>query len=169
MGCPKHELQLSGGRHLLEHMLDLCDAMADRTLLCGECDPKIDRPFVSDRIPEAGPLAGIESMLREAGSGRCLVLPCDMPALDVEDLSRLVEAQGDIVLFEDVPGSPPQGLPMVIDASQLQGLEEFIDDGGRAIHRFVAGRANVRVPIQERKHLLNINTPDDWSAYLDSC
>ncbi|MEE3001895.1 MAG: molybdenum cofactor guanylyltransferase [Planctomycetota bacterium] len=169
MGSPKHELQLPDGRLLLEHMLDLCDAVADRTLLCGDVVPGFDRNTVPDRIQGAGPLAGIEAVLREAGSGRCLVVPCDMPALEVEDLSRLVTTEGDIVLFEDPPGAPLQGLPMLIDANQLRNLEQFMDAGGRAIHRFIEDRAHIRVPIPMQERLLNINTPEDWAAYLESC
>ena len=169
MGSPKHELKLPDGRLLLEHMLDLCDAVAERTLLCGNDVPGIDRPALPDRIEGAGPLAGVEAVLREAGSGRCLVVPCDMPALEVEDLSNLAMTDGDIVFFDVPPGSPLQGLPMVIDANQLPDLEQFIDAGGRAMHRFVDGRPHVRVPIEGHERLLNINSPEDWTAYLESC
>jgi len=168
MGNPKHELQLPDGRLLLEHMLDLCDAVADRTLLCGDVVPGFDRNTVPDRIQGAGPLAGIEAVLREAGSGRCLIVPCDMPALECEDLSRLAMTEGDIVLFENPPESPMQGLPMLIDANQLRSLEQFMDAGGRAIYRFMEGRAHVRVPLSRQERLLNINTPEDWTAYLES-
>ncbi len=96
-------------------------------------------------------------------------MPCDMPALEVEDLSKLATTEGDIVLFEDPPGSPLQGLPMLINANQLGDLEQFMDAGGRAIHRFIEDRAHVRVPISSQERLLNVNTPEEWAAYLESC
>jgi len=168
MGQPKHELQLPDGRLLLEHMLELCDAVAGQTMLCGADLPGYDRTVLPDRIRGTGPLAGVEALLRAAGSGRCLVLPCDMPALAVEDLASLASADGDIVLF-DVPGeSPLQCLPMVIDARHLPDLEKFIDAGGRAMHRFLEGVEHVRIHHAAPERLLNINSPEDWAAYLES-
>ncbi len=169
MGRPKHELQLPDGRLLLDHMLDLCDAVAGQTMLCGGDVPESDRTVLQDRVRGAGPLAGVEALLRAAGSGRCLVLPCDMPALDVKDLLSLARVEGDIVHFDVPSGSPLQCLPMIIDARQLPALEKFIDGGGRAMHRFMDGVDHVGIPHDAPERLLNINSPDDWAAYVESC
>ena len=48
-------------------------------------------PVTPDRIPEKGPLGGLESCLRRAKQEKCLVLGVDIPLIPVTELERLIE------------------------------------------------------------------------------
>jgi len=51
-------------------------------------------PLLRDRFVNAGPLAGIESALRNSKNAMVLVLAVDMPAISVEFLQRLLRQCG---------------------------------------------------------------------------
>ena len=105
MGHPKHELKLPDGRTLLEAMIDIASTLGDTIILCGSGASTCDLPRAHDAEGMQGPLAGIEALLRTVVHGRCLVLPCDMPALETADLKRLVATESALALFESPPGN----------------------------------------------------------------
>lgn len=49
-------------------------------------------PVTKDRVPEKGPLGGLESCLRNAKYEKCLVLSVDVPLVPVCELEKLLEA-----------------------------------------------------------------------------
>ena len=93
---------------------------------------------VFDRIPEAGPLAGIEAALADLKEGSAarrgvLTLACDMPHVGAAHLRRLLEqarAGGlDVSLLEGTRG--PEPLVGYYGASCIEVARELLDAGLR--------------------------------------
>ncbi len=51
---------------------------------------------VSDRLPDRGPLAGLEAGLQAGEGGPALVLACDLPGMTIEVLEALVERHREL-------------------------------------------------------------------------
>jgi len=89
MGSDKAEMQL-GGLTLLEI------AVGKLRQICGEVVVVGRREFVPagvrvipDLRPGCGPMGGIEAALSDAGSGRAMFLPVDMPLVPADLLGRM--------------------------------------------------------------------------------
>lgn len=95
MGCDKSLLRL--GKHtLLEIALHkLKQVCSDVSILCGsaqhgEALAAYGR-VVTDRIPQQGPLSGLDAALHDARENTILLLAVDTPLLPVELLQQLLE------------------------------------------------------------------------------
>ncbi|MDG2291604.1 MAG: molybdenum cofactor guanylyltransferase [Phycisphaerales bacterium] len=167
MGRPKHELTLPDGRTLLETMLDLATSLCDNIMLCGEGDCNHPLPRVYDTPGVHGPLAGIEALLRTVVNGRCLVLPCDMPALETTDLKRLAAAEGPLALFASDSDSKMRSMPLLIDAELLPQLHRSIESDQRALHEFIQSQPHDLIePPADTTTLMNLNTPEDLQRWV---
>ncbi len=99
MGRDKAWLELAGQSLLARQVQLVRDVGACEVIISGRADAdysKLDCRVVTDRIRDAGPLAGIEQGLAVASSPRLLVLAVDMPAMKVEVLRWLLDAREQI-------------------------------------------------------------------------
>ena len=157
MGRDKALLQLNG-QSLLAHMQQLA-------LESGAAEVLISRNlpgFISDQLPEQGPLAGILAALQHCNGSQLLVLPIDTPLLTVTRVQQLLQhANGRACYFSHSP------LPCVLPV--IQGLSSLISSQLRSGQRSVKAlltqlnAVSLTAPAIE---LLNTNTPDDWQQYL---
>ncbi len=95
---------------------------------------------VPDRWPGLGPLGGLATVLRWARQGDVLVVPCDLPLLDQETVSRLLEARRRIrqqvgpeaaqAIVAAVDGEPRHSLA-IWPAGQARTVRRLVDDGER--------------------------------------
>ena len=106
MGTPKHEITLPDDSTLLDHVVGVAESVCDNIVLCGGEPIAQAHPQLGDRPGCAGPLAGIDALLRHVRRGRCLILPCDMPALRPDDLHRLAAAEAELAIFDAPRGEP---------------------------------------------------------------
>ena len=68
------------------------DAGADPVVAVGgSAGPALGLVTVADRHPDEGPLGGLVTILRWAGTDLVLAAPCDLPLLDADSLRRLIE------------------------------------------------------------------------------
>lgn len=86
-------------------------------------------PVVQDRYPDQGPLAGLASLLSWAGTGRVLVVPCDLPLIRAEDVSQLLietdgthNPAGAVIALDNGTPQPTVGCWPAESASALLGL-----------------------------------------------
>lgn len=87
-----------------------------------------------------GPLAGIEAALSEPGNPLLLIAPCDMPRLPDDYARRLLEIQqrGGFDIVYAVAGGRAHYLCALLKRELLHDLGEYLDTGGRAVHRWYA-------------------------------
>lgn len=96
MGGDKPSRRLNG-RPLLDHALAASRAWSDSVAVCVRRPGQIEcaKVRILTDVPDIpGPLAGLTAALdwaRDQGSGRVLVIPCDMPLLPA-DLARRLDA-----------------------------------------------------------------------------
>lgn len=137
------------------------------TLLSGE--NRYDRPVrqLPDAFPEAGPLAGLLSALRDAPYESLAVIPVDVPLLSEQTLAYLAThplPEGANAL---VAASEERIHPLVgIFATQLAPeLERFLKEQGRSVLRFVE-RIGAQPFAASEEELFNVNTRADYARLL---
>jgi molybdopterin-guanine dinucleotide biosynthesis protein A len=93
MGTDKALIRLDpSGPTLLERVLELVGAVADDRVVIATDRPHYAAfgvPVEPDHYPDAAALGGIATALEVAAGSPCLVVPCDLPFLNVPLLSHL--------------------------------------------------------------------------------
>lgn len=122
-------------------------------------------PVFSDDDGEfAGPLAGIARALREATTPYLMVVPCDMPGLPGDLVSRLAEAlagSGAEAAVAQGDGRV-QPLCILIAREVEESLRRFRAAGDAKVMRWVQGLRSVTVDFSDRPAAFrNINTTAD--------
>lgn len=138
------------GRPLIEHAIAALSAQVSTVIVCG----REWEDWVPDRPePGLGPLGGINAALHtaaERGYESVLTIPCDVPALPPDLLSRLRAP----AFLEAMPviGHWPAALAGELDAF----LSVSEDRSMRAWARSVGA-----IPVRIAETLANINRPED--------
>jgi molybdopterin-guanine dinucleotide biosynthesis protein A len=123
---------------------------------------------ISDLYPGEGPLGGIITALRDTTADWNIVAACDMPALDVEFLARLLDeadTSGPDILMPAGPGGRPEPLCAVYHRRSLPALESAFAGGIRKVTDGASRLAVKLLAVQEVEHFQNVNTPEDWSRH----
>lgn len=115
----------------------------------------------------AGPLAGLQRGLAEAGNELVATAPCDSPYLPTDLVARLriaLESQ-DAELAVAVTLGQPQPVFCLCRRALLPHLSDFLDNGGRKIDAWYASLKVAEVPFDdEAEAFMNINTPQELRA-----
>ncbi|EIM02911.1 molybdenum cofactor guanylyltransferase [Rhodanobacter thiooxydans] len=164
MGTDKATLPWRG-RPLLQHMRGLLEqAGAQRVLTCG---PDPEAQGLPDRQPGLGPVGGLLTLAQTQADGIYLVLPVDMPQLTNGLLRRLV---GALAEAEETPCATFAGhvLPLCLrlDETTRAAIAAVAGQAPRmrslrALHARLQG-AELAVDDDERRCLVNCNTPEQW-------
>jgi molybdopterin-guanine dinucleotide biosynthesis protein A len=181
---------LVGGRTILQRQLEAIAPVADDVLVVGSGFSGIEGPaeagphnergpnwrVIQDRVPDAGPLAGLDAALAGARDDVLILLACDMPFVTSAFLEYLVaNAAG----FEAVVPRTDRGyhpLCAVYRRACRAMVSERLADGILAMTGLVeAVRTRVIEPEDVerfgpgRRLLVNVNTPgevDELEALL---
>lgn len=175
-GRDKSQL-LVEGRTILARQLETLQGLVDRIVLVGYHGDAALPPTVgvaADRVPDSGPLGGLDAALTTADGGPVLLLACDMPFVTRPFLSSLLRAldDADAVVPRTEHGYHP--LCAVYGPSCLSAVRRRLDARQLRL-RDLCGDLRVRViegpalaRFGEPSHLLaNVNTQADLDA-LDS-
>ena len=140
------------------------ETLADRAwrLLGDACEERIaigrgvglPFPTLPDAVFGGGPLGGIVAGLRAAAHEIAVVIPVDMPLLDVPALHALADACADVA----IPQSGP--LPGAYARTALPALEAALARGDFAL-RHVVERLDTVVVTLADDVLANVNEPAD--------
>jgi molybdopterin-guanine dinucleotide biosynthesis protein A len=92
-----------------------------------------------------GPLEGILSCRHLVKSEYIFVVPCDMPHLPANVVSLLFKElhKTDLCVVHD--GIRMQPLVFVGKTQLLDSIEEYLDNGGRSVHKWVSSKDHVVV------------------------
>jgi molybdopterin-guanine dinucleotide biosynthesis protein A len=124
--------------------------------------------IVSDIYPRKGPLAGIYSGLRNSDSEKNFVIACDMPFLDREFISYLIEVSNGFDITIPRFGNIVEPLHSVYSKNCMESLQELLVSNSLKVDNLLK-MVNVRyVETQEvnffdPEHFsfININTKTD--------
>ncbi len=174
MGKDKRQLKHEG-KTLLEKALRLLEMSdADEIIISGDVQ---GHECIQDMVPGCGPLGGLHAALhfiQEQGAldeALLLVIPVDMPLLQVDTLARLVHGigSGDSCRYEK------EVFPCVFKASSmlLEHLDDLLADstelgGNRSMKALLefGNAVTLEAASVPSSTFLNLNNPQDWQAYV---
>ena len=171
LGHDKAELCLEGGSgiDLLARSVALLHAVCSRTLVIGRSTPNYD--CVPDDTPRQGPVGGIATALRTAGTA-CLVISCDLPFMEGPVLQRLVDAHATrptgmlCTLYRQQETGHGEALVAIYEPDCLSFFQDCLARGHLKISRVVPEDRQHFLPYSSRESLpfFNINYPADLEA-----
>lgn len=102
---------------------------------------RFEFPVVADHLRDhQGPLAGIAAALAHVHTEYLLTIPCDSPLLPIDLVDRLWTAMededADMAVAHD--GEQLQHLVALIRREAAGSVDEFLDEGGRAVKEWAA-------------------------------
>ena len=169
MGRPKALLDV-GGETLIEFVRRRLRTGFDDVLVStNEPDalpPELRATCVRDRLPGAGPLAGIEAGLAAARNDVVFAVACDMPYVDLSLARKLVSAsRGFDAAVPRIDGRP-EPVCAAYRRRSLPAITRALDGGVRK-----AAEALQRLDVcwcdgLDLDALRSINTPDDWAGFV---
>ncbi len=132
----------------------------------GSAGDELGLPTVPDRQPGAGPLAGLATALRWAKTGLVLVVPCDLPLLDPQDLASLAAAANaeTAAIADDGQPQPSIGCWPASFGPRIQAL---VDEGGRAWRLALESGPWIGVDISPMS-MIDADTPAELRAALET-
>ncbi|MCP3988465.1 MAG: molybdenum cofactor guanylyltransferase [Actinomycetia bacterium] len=132
----------------------------------GSAGDALGLPTVPDRQPGAGPLAGLATALRWAKTGLVLVVPCDLPLLDAQDLVSLAATANaeTAAVADDGRPQPSLGCWPASFGPQVQAL---VDGGGRAWRLALEAGPWIGVDVSSRS-MVDADTPAELRAALET-
>ena len=92
-----------------------------------------------------------------------------MPEIDTAFLTRLVETAAQFPGSAILPYGPdglPQPLCAIYPRSALATMEAHFEGGIRKVTAALAGLAVEPLRVAELSIFQNVNTPEDWAAYV---
>jgi len=172
MGTPKADMKL-GEKSLLEWVLKPLKAITDDILIVSRIPPESapeDIRLIQDELPEAGPLAGLQSGLKAAKDELNFVTGCDTPFLAVALIQALLEkADGfDAVIPVEARGKM-HPLCAVYSKACLKPIAAALASQRRRISAFFPAvrvsyidSEDLKAYDEELNSLVNVNTPEDY-------
>jgi molybdopterin-guanine dinucleotide biosynthesis protein A len=185
MGQDKAALRTPLGQSLLDRSLSALDPFCRRLAVCGGpsdrllADPQFSAwlargrtTVLADPRTGLGPLAGLASALAFAESHQCdgcLLLAVDLVNIDQPALRALVSHPREpsmAVIAREADGGRLQPLAGVYPVSWRSTVEAQLASDDRSLHQLLARHDHAALPLPD--HLLqNINTPEQWRAWLE--
>lgn len=159
------------GQPLLGHLIEALAPQVDDLLLNVNREHAryavFGRPLVTDDPCHAGqgPLAGVHAALKAVEAGCVVYVPCDLPGLPADLVSRLVEASAGQTAPLVIAATGRRLHPTVglIDASFRDALRDSLGRGECSAWRWFATQQARVVDFGEMSVLArNLNTPEDW-------
>ncbi len=160
------------GEPLVAHAVRALSGVADTVLINANRNLPGYRAFGLPVWPDepgvgAGPLAGLLTVLRQVRTPWVLTLPCDTPHFDATCLLRLCAAwqpgQTDICTVTD--GHRLHPVIALVDSHLTHSLAACLAGGERKVETWFRHHRLSLVDYSDCPEvLINLNTPDDWTA-----
>jgi molybdenum cofactor guanylyltransferase len=168
-----------GGQTILERQLSVLSEVSDDILLVGSRRPlPAGARQLADRVPDSGPLGGLDAALSACRSETLIVVACDMPFISAAFLRHLAALAADRPEVQAVVPSTKRGYhPLCavytracapIVARHLAGkrlklveLLDVLNQSGRG-RLLVVTEADLGVFGDPDRLLANVNTPAEY-------
>ena len=176
MGTDKANLKRPDGLTQLEYLITQAQALNYKSLLISSRqDHRIDQTlWVTDRYPNQGPIAGIDSainrlaslypdILSSPQSEKLLIIPCDMPYVTTEILQKLLGAPFSNTAYASY-------FPCILNITHE--LTNYLSDimqnpeanrSVKGLHDKVSTRF---IEHTDTEPLKSTNTPEDWRLFI---
>lgn len=173
MGTDKAFIEV-GGQWLIANALASL-AEATQRFIVGGTDPRLEEAaaaanarHVADQWPGEGPLGAVATALGLAQHPVTVILPCDLPAISVEDVAVLMQAVSEAppakapsaAVFTEFADQRRHYLPLAIDTAAAALAERLFESGQRAVASLLDEAAVVDVPAPPLA-VADIDSPED--------
>jgi len=122
--------------------------------------------WVSDIIPEKGPMGGIYTALKNSSGDDVFIISCDMPYISETSVNSLLQQKNGLATVAVCNGRI-QPLFGIYGKSLIPLLEEKIEQNQLGMGAFLQEINATFVDINNEDGFLNINTPDDFK-YIEN-
>ncbi|MFP1750400.1 molybdenum cofactor guanylyltransferase MobA [Lonsdalea quercina] len=166
-------LLLLKGIPLYQHVLTRLESQVDSVLINANRHHERYRqsgyPVIGDINRQfAGPLAGIYTGLVTMKTEWALFVPCDVPALPLNLVSRLQHHIGHHPAAYATDGERHHPTLLLINKSQTQALEAFLSRGDRKLMLFLDHIDAKPVSFSDQPQAFrNLNTPEELAGWLE--
>jgi len=167
-GINKSFIMLDGTEIIDRNIAELKKQFSEITIITNRADDFINYSqtckIASDIIPEKGPLGGIYTALKLCKTDAILVMPCDMPFIQEEIISKLIEkfrtSNADVVCLKSKFGIEP--LVGIYSTKIINKIEQcLLSQGSHSSWKFVKTQNSSYVNFEKDNFLININSPID--------
>jgi molybdopterin-guanine dinucleotide biosynthesis protein A len=157
------------GTALVEYVAHVVREAAGSAALIGDLDRlgHLGLAIYPDELTGLGPISGIYTALRVTATDWNLVVACDMPAVGVPTLRRLLEraeTSGHNCVAASGPSGKPEPLCAVYHRRCLPVLSGAIRDRRLKMRELVAEMGLMLVGV-DGSALANVNTPAEWAEF----
>lgn len=162
--------QMLGGSSLIELVLRRASAMSATIAIAVQETPSWPVPdgvdYLYDVQPDSGPLSALSSALlwgSEHGASHVLLIPCDMPFLPDDLLSRLADAVGGANVAMAKSNARLHPICALWSIAAVGALPDYAQNSRRSLIGFAEhlGMAEAEWPVKNFDPFFNINTPED--------
>lgn len=164
MGTDKG-LMLINGKPMLQHIIVAVAAISNNIIIVSNKSAyqQFGCPVVKDEVKNAGPLAGIFSGLKFANTAKNIVLSCDVPFVNEQLVSFLIENSKN---FDVTIAQKDEQLHPLIGVYSKKCLPIFEKELMQQQFKVRLALQKVKLNIVnvnqfEAAHFININTPTD--------
>ena len=168
MGCDKGLLPVNG-QPLIQHLCQQLSPHFSQILISARTAGEysfLGHRVVADQAPGQGPLMGLASALRASQHDTNLVVACDIPAVDMGLVRRMLRLarEHDCVVPRDRGQYEP--LFAVYRRSVVNTLDRMLVDGVRRIQELYELCDTAFLDLEEHEQLVNLNTMQDYETFL---
>ena len=173
MGTDKASLKI-GGVTQLERILELVRPITNQIFLSvahpsqgvSKFDAersKLNVQLLTDLEPSPGPLGGLQAAFHHDPESNWLVIACDLPLLQMEDLQALVDHHDpakDATCFLNPADNHPEPLCAFYAPSAAAKLGAVLEKDQRCARRFLASLDRTDLHPTDSRSLHNLNRPE---------
>jgi molybdopterin-guanine dinucleotide biosynthesis protein A len=168
MGQDKASLKI-GGITQLDRILGLVRPLTENIFLSvAHASSKVQSStsqveILPDLEPSPGPLGGLQAAFHQDANSDWLVLACDLPLIQKEDLQSLVDHHDsslDATSFLNPLDNHPEPLCALYSPSASPKLNARIEQNKRCARRFLASLSRTDLTPSHPNSLLNLNRPE---------
>ncbi len=152
-----------------EHLVSMLEELGLEVFLSVREEQKenytfLNRPFIADQIQGAGPLGGIASAMRSFPQTAFLVVACDLPNLQKEQLEFLLKnrnAKLFATCYESPMDAGPEPLCSIYEPKSFSALMKVWVNGKSCPRKMLFNRTVGILPVKDSRFLANANTPEE--------
>ncbi|WP_394748802.1 NTP transferase domain-containing protein [Spongiimicrobium salis] len=158
-----------------EHLYHLLNKICERTFLSVRSDQQADLPkdmdYILDKNEYRGPYNGLLSAHDAFPEATWLVLACDLPLMDYEGITELLESRDMSKIataFATRESQLPEPLCALWEPEALRSSKAYLDAGNGTCPRKFLINSEVRlVHPNNELVLLNANSKEEYTLALD--
>ncbi|NKI74426.1 molybdenum cofactor guanylyltransferase MobA [Dickeya sp. CFBP 2040] len=161
------------GKPLYQYVLERLEPQVDTLLINANrhqaCYQQSGYPVIGDINPDfSGPLAGVFTGLSIAKTDWVIFVPCDVPSLPHDLVSRLLQFSDNHLAAYATDGLRDHPTLLLIHTSLIAELETYLSNGDRKLMLFLNQIAAKAVSFADQPlSFRNLNTPEDLAHWQE--